>query len=518
MANAKALKYTKRMKSIPEDLKIALGQCFWIGLNGATAADSDTREIFRAFQPGGVILFQRNVDTIPQVRKMNADLQGLGSIPLFTAIDQEGGSVERLHEIIGTIPPAMVFSAARDIKAMRLIHGAHARILRALGFNVNFTPVLDLAVTRADNGLGTRCFSDDPRTVIKYAQPLIRTYLDEGVLVCGKHFPGLGDTDLDSHLDLPTVPRPWSRIQKEDLLPYSALLQELPFIMVNHALYPDKNPRFPASLAPQIVSDFLLTQWNYPGLVISDDLIMGAVSRFYNVTEAAERALLAGNHLFLICKPEGVVRAYHELLRLAHSNANLQQRIHRAATRILAFKFQKLSALTRKTNINKDREILQRVTERVSARAITLLAGKRPTTMPPKLTAFLPRTKWLKHERSGLPAELARYGCRATEQYFDISISEPAARRLASGSTTEWNLVVTTSLSARKGQQALLQKLLDSKKRVIVINGFFPHDLTPAGAAVILAAYWTSPAALRAAAAALAGKRKLSGQAPLRSY
>ena len=518
MENAEALKYTKPMKSIPEDLKIALGQCFWIGLNGISTRDSDTREIFRTFQPGGVILFQRNVDTIPQVRKMNADLQRLSSIPLFTAIDQEGGSVERLHEIIGTIPPAMVFSAARDIPAMRRIHGAHARILRDLGFNVNFTPVLDLAVTKADNGLGTRCFSDDPRTVIKYAYPLIRAFLDEGVLVCGKHFPGLGDTNLDSHLDLPTVPRPWSRVQSEDLLPYSALLQELPFIMVNHALYPDMNPRFPASLAPQIVSDFLLHKWNYPGLVISDDLIMGAVSRFYNVTEAAERALLAGNHLFLICKPDGVVRAYRELLQLAQSNASLQQNIHRAAGRILAFKFRRLAAPSRKTNLNQDREILEREAERVSAKAITLLAGKLPATMPSRLSMFLPRTKWLKHGHSGLPAELSRYGCRAREQYFDIAMSEPAARRLASGSTTEWNLVVTTSLSGRKGQQALVQKLMDSQKRVIVINGFFPHDLTPAGAAVILAAYWTSPAALRATAGVLAGKTKPSGRIPLHTY
>src|SRR5262245_31153645 len=121
------------MKSVPEDLKTALGQCFWIGLDGLKASERSTRDIFHAFQPGGTILFQRNVDSIKQVRSFNEELQALSSIPLFTSIDQEGGSVERLHPIIGSVPPAMALAAGNDKALIRIVHGAHARILRALG-------------------------------------------------------------------------------------------------------------------------------------------------------------------------------------------------------------------------------------------------------------------------------------------------------------------------------------------------------------------------------------------------
>lgn len=505
------------MKSAPEHLKTTLGQCFWIGLDGTDGKEPATREIFKTFQPGGIILFQRNVKSISQVRSMNAELQAMSSIPLFTAIDQEGGSVERLHEIIGTIPPAMALSASRDPKLIQALHGAHARILRALGFNVDFTPVLDLAVSKADNGLGTRCFSDNPQTVARLAKTVIHAFQEEGVLVCGKHFPGLGDTDLDSHLDLPTVPRSWSRIEQEDLAPYIKLLPDLPFIMVNHALYPDKNPRMPASLAPQIVTDFLLRQWNYQGLSISDDLVMGAVSRFYNLTEASERALLAGNHMFLICRPEGVVRTFRDLLSLAQADPRLHQSVLAAASRILAFKFQRLKHGQGKTNLMRDRAVMEKAGVDISRRAVTVLHGKRLSRMPGSMTVFLPRTKWLKSGRSIVPAHLVRYGCRATEHFFDIQMDEKETVRLARASRTDWNLVVTTSLSARPGQKALVEELLHSGKRVILINGFFPNDWIPVDAQLVLGAYWTSPAALRAAIDVIAGKLRPRGVLPLNS-
>ena len=500
---------------MPEDLKTALGQCFWIGLDGTDAKDPATRDIFRAFQPGGVVLFQRNVKSLSQVQAMNAALQAMSSIPLFTAIDQEGGSVERLHEIIGTIPPAMALAASRDLKLARRLHGAHARILRALGFNVDFTPVLDLAVSKADNGLGTRCFSDNPNLVAAFARAVIRAFQEEGILVCGKHFPGLGDTDLDSHLDLPTVLRSWARIEQEDLAPYHKLLADLPFIMVNHAVYPDKNPRMPASLAPQIVTDFLLRDWNYGGLAVSDDLIMGAVSRFYNLTEAAERALLAGNHLFLICRPEGVLKAYRELLSIAAREPRLQQAVHAASSRILAFKFHRLKTVGAKTALDRDRRLLEKTAGEISRRAVTVLHGRRPSALPRTMTVFLPRTKWLKKRRSIVTGCLAQHGCRAAERYYEIQIDEQAAATLAAASRTDWNLVVTTSLAARPGQKVLVQKLLHSGRRVILINGFFPKDWIPADVQLVLGSYWTSPAALRAAVDILAGKLRPAGVLPL---
>lgn len=446
---------------------------------------------------------------------MTADLQDMSSIPLFVAIDQEGGSVERLHELIGTIPPAMAFTAARDRKAIEIIHGAHARILRALGFNVDFTPVLDLALSDADNGLGTRCFSDDPRTVVKYAKAVLHAFTKEKILVCGKHFPGLGDTNLDSHVDLPTVERSWNRVEKEDLHPYSVLMKQLPFIMVNHALYPDKNATLPASLAPEIVQEFLLRKWNYQGLAISDDLIMGAVSKSYGLAESSERALLAGNHLFLICRPEKVAESFHKLIDRALSNQHLQDLIHKAASRILAFKFKNLPQYKPAYDLKRDCKIMESAGRKLSEKAITLQHGRRPSKIPREMTVFLPRTKWLKNGRSGLPAALAKYGCKVREQYFDIAITEADARALASKSSTQWNLVITTSLNTRAGQKILIDRLLNTEKQIIILRGSFPNDFVPQDAAMILAGYWTSPAALQAAAKAIAGKIRCAGKNPL---
>ncbi len=216
-----------------EDLKTALGQCFWIGIDGTAANYPSTAEIFKNLMPGGIVLFLRNIESIDQVQRLNADLQEKCAMPLFRAIDQEGGTVERLPALIGTIPPAMAFSAARNKRLIHKVHGAHARILGHLGFNVNFTPVVDLALAGTDNGLGTRCFSDDPYEIVKYARETIRAHEKSEIMTCGKHFPGLGDTDHDSHFDLPTVPRPWKKILREDLYPYKKLLHDLPFIMID---------------------------------------------------------------------------------------------------------------------------------------------------------------------------------------------------------------------------------------------------------------------------------------------
>ncbi|PWT92517.1 MAG: hypothetical protein C5B54_03355, partial [Acidobacteria bacterium] len=455
----------KLFRKEPEDLRNALGQCFWIGINGAEFNDSETKKIFDEFQPGGVILFQRNVGTLEQVRQLNSDLQRNSSIPLFIAIDQEGGLVERLHELIGSIPPAMAIAAARNHRLARRIHRSHARLLRSLGFNVNFTPVLDLALTSSDNGLGTRCFSDQPKLVVQCARDVIEGHADASVLICGKHFPGLGDTNLDSHVDLPTVSRSWKRLSREDLYPYKKLLSKLPFIMVNHALYPDKNQKLPASLAKEIVKDFLLDDWNYPGISISDDLIMGAVSRFYNLPEASERALLAGNHMFLICKPEGVVRTFKRLLSRAVHNERLAQMIFRNSSRILQTKFHMLKDTQAEISTAKEIKHLAKYSAAISERAITPLRKQTIGKRPAACTIFLPHTKWLKGEKSSLGADLSKRGSKITEIFYPISLSEEEAINTAGQSQTDWNIVVVTAANRHAGQKRLINELLKKGKR-----------------------------------------------------
>lgn len=502
----------KGFSTADQDLQTALGQCFWIGLNGTTTKDPETQRIFESFLPGGIILFQRNVESLEQVRRLNSDLQKQAEIPLLIAIDQEGGTVERLHELIGNIPPAMALAAARKRTLIERIHGSHARILSHLGFNVNFTPVLDLALTHANNGLGTRCFSDDPKEVTQYAKAVIRAHQSAGLHVCGKHFPGLGDTRLDSHERLPTVTRPWKTIERQDLQPYKRLLDQLPFVMVNHALYPEKNSTLPASLSSEIVHDLLLKKWNYSGLAISDDLNMGAVSNMYNLPQAAEHALRAGNHLFLICRPEGMAEAYRKLLRASERDAKLAQAVYRNCSRILSFKIRANLQETSRYNFRREIKKLKHFSDRAAELAITPIRGNSLKEIPDALTLYYPRTV-----KYGPPTQLPDVGCSVSEQLYSPGLNEQEARLLAAKSRTNWNVVVTLNRGNNPGQNVLVERLVKMGKKIALVEAGFPDSQVPDGVDIVLASYWPAPAAVEAALLALIGKRKATGKLPLQT-
>lgn len=503
---------------VNEDVKTALGQCFWIGLDGTEATEESTRRIFETFQPGGIILFQRNVSSMRQVKTLNSLLQKKCSIPLLVAVDQEGGTVERLQDLIGTIPPAMAFVAAGSKPLIRQVHRSHARLLRYLGFNVNFTPVLDLALPRADNAIGTRCYSNRPNVVIEWAKEVLEAHLDEGVLPCGKHFPGLGDALLDTHIELPSVSSSWDKIEKKDLLPYRKLLPQLPLIMVNHALYPEKNSRMPASLAPEIVSDLLLHRWGYRGLSISDDLNMGAIANLYQISEATELALKAGNHQVLICKPQGVIEAYDDLLGKLADDSALAQAVLRSSNRILAFKFQHLKS-SGFDEVDPEAEItkLEKLSTAVAQRALTQARAGKPLQKPlGAVTVYAPRTKWVKGNTTALAAYLRARKAKVAEFFYPLDVSEDTARSLARSSPSKTNIVVLANAFRFPNQRILIEELLLHKREVAVVSGAFPLDSLPKGIRLAINAYWTSPAALEAAARVLIGERHADGDFPLK--
>ncbi len=498
-------------------LAIALAQCFWVGLNGTDINDPETQRILSIFQPGGFILFKRNIKSTSQVTRFNSDLWKNCLIPPFLAVDQEGGTVERLNEIIGTIPPAMALTASGSLNLAKKLHSAHARILASLGFNVNFNPVLDLAVGAPGNGLGTRCFSDDPDEITKFANSILRAYEEQSVMACGKHFPGLGDTNLDSHLDLPIVTRAWKRILKEDLRPYKNLLSQLPFIMVNHALYPELNSILPASLAPEIVRDMLLESWDYEGLAISDDLMMGAVSHAWSLAGAAELAIRAGNHLFLICAPNEVADTFKELLNRAENDAELARLIRNNATKILNFKQQKLKKPHNKTSLPAAIREMEHLSDMISNRAITNLFTNQLPLDAVNWTLFEPKTKWIQKTGTALHRWLRNQGKHVKEFLFNIEITDEEAHQLASLSKTEWNIIVVTGISNRPGQKALIEALVSAGKNVCLIHGSFPRDIIPANVHSAVASFWTAPVALKAAGAVLFNKQKAKGKWPFKT-
>ncbi len=291
-------------------------------------------------QPAGVILFARNIKSAEQTWRLLRECQKCVATPLFTCVDLEGGAVDRFRDALGAAPSAADVFATGDRKLFR----KHGQIIgencRALGFNVDFAPVLDLAFEASRSVMGSRAVSADPREVSKYAREFLAGLQAAKVLGCGKHFPGLGEGKLDSHHALPVIEKSMKRMWAEDLAPYRTLRRHLPFVMVSHAAYPQvTRDQTPASLSKVWITDILRKRIGYRNLIVSDDLEMGGVLSAAPIGEAAVGFVRAGGDLCLICHREDyITQAHEELVRTVEDDRAFARRVAESTRRVLAFK------------------------------------------------------------------------------------------------------------------------------------------------------------------------------------
>ncbi len=317
----------------------APGQLLIIGFDGVEMT-ARLRSLLIRVQPAGVILFARNLKSTGQTWRLLRECRKCVRTPLFTCVDLEGGNVDRFREVLGPTPSAADLFATGD----RALFRKHGEIIgancRALGFNVDFAPVLDLAGKASKTVLGSRAVSADPRKAAAYARDFLIGLNEQRVLGSGKHFPGLGEGNLDSHHELPVIEKPLRKLWREDLLPYRMLRKQMPFVMVSHAAYPlVTRDRTPASLSQTWISGILRKRIGYRNLIVSDDLEMGGVLGAASVGEAAVRFVRAGGDLCLVCHREDrVVEAYEALAKAAERDQKFQQRMQAAARNVLAFK------------------------------------------------------------------------------------------------------------------------------------------------------------------------------------
>jgi beta-N-acetylhexosaminidase len=331
---------------MPRKRNAQIGQLLIIGFDG-TEMSPRLASLLTKIQPAGLILFARNIASAQQTHSLLRECQKNFASPLFKCVDLEGGSVDRFREVLGSAPsPAEVFATSS-----RTLFRKHGRIIgencRALGFNVDFAPVLDLAFEASRSVMSSRSVSDDPKKVIVYAREFLRGLVDTRVFGCGKHFPGLGEATLDTHHELPSVEKPLRKLWSEDMVPYRALSQrrELPMIMVSHAAYHAVTKhRTPASLSKKWITDILRKKIGYRGLICSDDLEMGGVLAAAPIEQAAIEFIRAGGDLGLICHQEDfILRAHEALIHEAERDAKFARRVRDAAARVLAFKKKALS-------------------------------------------------------------------------------------------------------------------------------------------------------------------------------
>jgi beta-N-acetylhexosaminidase len=258
-----------------------------------TVLDQATADFIRANGIRGVCLFRGNMTDSAQLSKLTADLRDAMGPNALIAIDQEGGAVVR-STWVPAPPAAMGLGAADDTDLAYRTGAAVARAVKSLGFNWNFAPVLDLNNNPDNPVIAERSFGAEPKRAVELAMAWMAGSHAEGVACCVKHFPGHGDTHVDSHRDLPTVDKPLPQLDALELAPFRSAAPMAPAMMTAHIVYPAIDPDNPATMSPAILDDILRKQWNYKGVVITDGMDMHAIAGRYGVGNAAVRALLAG--------------------------------------------------------------------------------------------------------------------------------------------------------------------------------------------------------------------------------
>ncbi|MBV9623664.1 MAG: beta-N-acetylhexosaminidase [Acidobacteria bacterium] len=316
-----------------------LGKLLVIGFDGTTVS-GELRSLLTRIQPAGVILFARNIQNGQQTHRLLKDCCALVEEPLFTCVDLEGGRVDRFRDMIGATPAAADVYATANRELFRKHGQIVGKTCRALGFNVDLAPVLDLAREASRKVMGSRSVSPSPGQVIIYAREFVRGLRASGILGAGKHFPGLGEGKLDSHHRLPVIRKPFIRLWEEDLLPYRRLKRELPMILINHANYPlVTRDRLPATVSRKWIGETLRRRIGYRGLILSDDLEMGAVLKTGGPAKAAIEFIRAGGDLCLIChRQEYVEQAFAAMEREYDRDPKFRQKVAEAAGRVSALK------------------------------------------------------------------------------------------------------------------------------------------------------------------------------------
>lgn len=285
-------------------LEEKIGQLLIIGIED-TEVDDHVMKMIEEYKVGGFILFKHNISNADQATELLNSLKSLNKknpIPLFLSIDEEGGRVSRLPNTFPKLPPAKKIGKVND-ESISLQYGKIiGKRIKSLGFNINFAPVLDIDSNPNNPVIGDRAFGSDKNTVIDHSLKVMEGINQEGIISVVKHFPGHGDTNLDSHVDLPVIEKDLTQLEELELTPFIEAIREgVDGIMVAHILFPKLDEEFPSTLSEKIISQLLRKRLGYEGLIFSDDMTMGAIMKNYSIEDAASRFLKAGGDILLIC-------------------------------------------------------------------------------------------------------------------------------------------------------------------------------------------------------------------------
>ncbi len=353
------------------ELNSKIGQLFIAGIPGKSL-DNGTEALIRDYNLGGVILFSRNIEDPEQLAKLCQDLQDAArkyqNIPLFLAVDQEGGRVARLGEPFTRFPGNEAIGKDENPLDKANEFGlTTAMEMKLVGLNMDMAPVMDVQRGEPEKHLVGRTFGEDPVKVGELGGAIIESLQENGIMAVAKHFPGLGRAPLDPHLELPSIEVDMKEMEAVNLPPFrSAIKRHVSSIMTSHAIYPALDPERPGTLSHTVLNDLLRERMAFEGLIITDDLEMGAIAKKWGVAEGAAASFEAGADILLICKEQNNI---HESLKRVRSKLWKGEislkRLHESNARIRKAKDKFLRPMT-KLSLSRVREYFKTSSENLA--------------------------------------------------------------------------------------------------------------------------------------------------------
>ncbi len=345
-----------------------------VGIPGSSL-DAISREFLSEMRPNGVILFSRNIESPEQVVALNNELQAFAKSieldPLFISVDQEGGRVRRLREPFSSFPSSWEMVSSEDPETKIQNFARQTAIeLRLAGFNLDFVPVLDVVDEGIDlkaTVIGDRSFGSEPYAVARFGSIVVEEMRFRGIIPCAKHFPGHGATTVDSHLDLPVDDRPMDELQRRDLIPFKQAANiGIEMMMTAHVLFPRIDEDYPATMSKRILKGLLREELGYQGVVITDDLEMGAVARRYSTQTCVVESFSAGADVLLICNSfDKAIDSLTELRRAFEKGELHQSQLLSSVERIRSLKQRFVGSFKNRDSENLLQELSRSFSDRV---------------------------------------------------------------------------------------------------------------------------------------------------------
>ncbi|CAN7258407.1 beta-N-acetylhexosaminidase [Paenibacillus sp. LjRoot56] len=524
------------MREIHEmSLQEKIGQMILCGFEGTEPSES-LETLIAEQRIGGVIYFARNVQNTKQIAELSGRLQEIaernGTLPLWISIDQEGGMVARITEGVALMPGSMAIAAGdagpEGAYEASLISGKE---LRSLGINLNFAPDLDVNNNPDNPVIGVRSFGESPEKVAQYGREAVRGFQDANVVATAKHFPGHGDTNTDSHLDLPTITHDEARIRTVELVPFvEAIEGGVDAIMSSHIYFPAlESKKLPVTLSKTVLTGLLREELGYDGVIMTDCMEMHAISEHYGTVAAAVMAVEAGADLVLISHRRdlqvGAIAAIEQAVREgriseAHIDASVERLLALKARRgVIAEQPRGEAALEVGTAAH------YAVAARLSEASITLVKDEQGLLPLPRvrtlaITVAAAVSSGVDEAYAGvasLGAALAEHGLDVIDRVLPLAeVNERRAAVLADAQAAEQIVIGTYNARFHPAQVALVRELQALGKPLVVVALRVPYDLLEfPDVTTFVAAYESRPLALHSTARALLGMVTPQGRLPV---